>query len=1052
MTIAGIVRRYGGAIVLLVILGVTAGAVALRGLPSSIYPPLDFPRALVIAHAGSTPARAMAFIVTRPLEQAAMEVPGIRRVRSTTFRGATEISAQFMPGTDMVVALQQLQNRVAETRGALPADAQLNVERLTTAAFPILSLNVTGGLPIADLRDYAYYVMRPALARAPGVGRVDVLASDTREIEVVVDPAKLQASHVALQDVTAALRGTNVLTAIGQYPNSGQQYLAFASGQWTDLAALRQTPVAVRAASGTTIRIGDVADVFPAAPDRTTLVTGNGRDAAVVNISQQVGTNVLTVRDGVAGALAGLAQALPSGLTVTKVYDLAEFVSTALASVREAMLIGALLAIAILWLFLRDLRLTFIAATTLPLTVVATFLVMRLAGESINVMSMGGLAVAIGLVIDDAVVVVENLHRHLLTGRRGDEIERAMAEIVTPVVTSTVTTVVVFAPLGLLSGVAGDFFRALSVTLSAAVLISLALALTFVPLLVHWRYGRTDAAQATSPAPEGDAPQGSDVHANAHADTHDEEQVEAHGRLEHLFDRTQRPMLARPAWMFAAVATLALAAIVIYPRLAAGFLPQMDEGGFVIDYLSPAGTALNETDRQVRAMERIVAATPDVLAFSRRTGSELGLFATQQNKGDILVRLKPRGQRRAADVIMNELREKLHEASPALDLELLQLLSDMLGDLEGAPTPIEVKIFGDDPETLARITTDVEAKLEQTTGVVDIVGAQRGNPEVEWDVDPVAAGRLGLTVEQVAQQVSTAWLGETVTELRRTDRTVPVRVRYPDRARFDPAQFGALPIQSATGTLVPLRTLARPTMLDSQNILMRENLRGMALVTARLEGRDLGSAVQDITQMLPSIALPPGYTIELGGQLESRKQAFDELLLVLGLACALVLVVLVIEFRAFRPALVILGVAPLSFAGAFAMLALTGTELNVSSAMGLILLVGLVVKNGIVLLDYAHHLHERGTNWREAVARASRRRLRPILMTTLCTLLGLLPLALGLGVGAELQRPLALAVIGGLALSTPIVLYALPACYIALRRDGHATPTRDDNDVSHAGS
>jgi CzcA family heavy metal efflux pump len=1014
LSVAGFAQRQGRAVVLLTLLLAGAGTVVLPSLPSDIYPPLQFPRLLVIAHSGSLPARSMMMSVTRPLEQAAMEVPGIRRVRSRTFRGATEISAQFDPRTDMAGALQFLQNRVAEVRQDLPAETDLAVERLTVSAFPMLSLNLTGGLPIPDLNDYAFFVIRPALARVPGVGRVEVAASDTREIEVVTDPARLLIAGLTAADVAAALHAANRLAPVGRYADAGEEHLVLASALWSSAAEIAQTPVAVR--NGTAVRVADVAQVFPGAPDRTTLITGNGRDAAVISVSQQPGASILAVKAGIERMLAELTHTLPSGLRLSKVYDLAEFVATAIANVRDAILIGGVLAVLVLLFFLRDWRVTLVASVTLPLTVLATFLFMPLFGESINLMSMGGLAVAIGLVIDDAVVMVENIHRRLAAGRGEAAIEEATAELVAPVVGSTLTTVVVLAPLGFLSGVVGQFFRALSLTLSVSVLVSLALSLTLIPLLSHFAYRHGEHGQG-----------------------------ERRSRLEEAYARALAASVRRPWLAVAAAVLLAVLGYLLYLGMPSGFLPPMDEGGFVIDYLTPPGTALAETDRLVRKVEALVAATPEVAAFSRRTGAELGLFATQPNKGDILVRLKPRSQRhRSAEEVMAGLRPKIAEAVPAMDVEFVQLLQDMLGDLEGAPNPIEVKIFGDDPATLAALGERVQHELEGVRGVVDLVGPQRGAPETTWQVDPEAAGRAGLTVDEVASRLAAAWLGETATDLRLGDRGIPVRVRYPDRDRFDPARLARLTLRTPDGRLVPLSSVARPVVATGDGELTRENLRQVALVTARLEGRDLGSAAGEIQDRLRRLKLPVGYEAEVGGQYESQRQAFRELLLVFGTAATLVLLVLVVEFRRVIPSLILLLAAPLSFGGAFVLLRLAGSELDVSSAMGLILLVGLVVKNGIVMLDYAHRLHAEGRPFAEAVAAAARVRLRPILMTTLCTLFGLLPLALGLGAGAELQKPLALAVIGGLGLSTLVTLFAVPSAYVALRReDRRATHSSD---------
>src|SRR5215203_2438650 len=1004
-----LVVTHARAIVVLTLLVSALGLVAGASLPSDIYPPLQFPRFVIIAHAGTTPARTMMLTVTRPLEQAMMEVPGIRRVRSTTFRGASEISAQFDPATDMIVAVQQAQSRMAETRGQLPADTELTADRFTPAAFPILSLNLTGALPVPDLRDYAFYGIRPDLARVPGVGRVEVLASDTREIEVIADPSRLLTAGLTVEDVAASLKQANLLAPVGRYPSAGLQHLVLASGLWDSAAQIGDTPVLVR--NGSTLRVSDVAQVQPGTPDRTALVTGNGQPAAAISVSQQVGANVLDVREGVESRLAGLGRSLPSGLRLAKTYDLAEFVAAAVGNVRDAILLGGVLAVIVLLLFLRDWRLTLVASLTLPLTVLATFSLMQLAGQSINLMSMGGLAVAIGLVIDDAVVVVENIARRSAESPGAGALESAMAEITGPVVSSTLTTVVVFVPLGLLSGTVGDFFRALSMTLTAAVLVSLALALTLVPVLARaLGTSRLRAAEART------------------------------GVFDGLYQRTLPQMVRRPGIGAVCVALLVVLGSAFYARLGTGFLPAADEGGFVIDYLTPPGTALEETDARVRKMEAVLDRTPDVAAYSRRTGSELGLFATQQNKGDILVRLKPRGSRRPSDALVEELRERLHSVAPDVEIEFIQLLQDMIGDLEGNPTPIEVKVFGDDPDVLASAAEKLQGVVERVRGVVDVVGVQRGNPESTWHIDPVAAGRIGLSAADVAAQLSANWLGEVATDLRLADRTVPVRVRLPDADRLDPVRLMEATIRGTEGRSAPLRALAAWSESNGQSILLRENLRQMALVTARLEDRDLGGAVAELKNALGAVKLPLGYTLEVGGQYESQRRAFRELLIVFGGAIAIVFLVLVVQFQRFTPSVLILVAAPLSLGGAFGLLLLTGTELNVSSAMGLILLVGLVVKNGIVMLDYAHHLHEGGMPLHEAVPAAARVRLRPILMTTFCTLFGLLPLAFGLGAGAELQRPLALAVIGGLALSLLVTMYVVPALYVALADRGSRRP------------
>jgi CzcA family heavy metal efflux pump len=1000
MNAAALALRHSRAAVLLSAALVGGGVLAALSLPSSIYPPLQFPRIAIVAHSGTLPPQSMSLIVTRPIEQVVMAVPGVRRVRSKSIRGGAEISAQFDPATDMVTALQMVQNRVAEITGELPMGTQLQIERMTPAIFPVFIMSLTGSLPTPDLFDYANFVVKPEIARVPGAGTIEVQASDTREIEVILDPARLTAAGLTVVDVSDALLKQNTILPVGRFAESGQQHLTLASGLWKNAGEIANAPVKMK--NGATIRVSDLGTVTRGAPDRTLLVTGmNGRDAVVMNISQQIGANILDLKAGMDAVLVSLAQTLPAGIRMNRVYDLAQFVEESIVSVRDAILIGGFLAIVVLLVFLRDWRLTMIAAVTLPMAVIPTFVFMWLFGGTINLMSMGGLAVAIGLVIDDAVVVVENIHRR--AGEGGSSVIDAVQQLMAPLVSSTLTTVVVFAPLGLLSGVPGQFFRALSMSLSVAVLVSLALSISVVPLM---------ARLATS----------------------HHKPSESQGRVERFYERLLAVMVGRPVVAIVVALLLAALTVVLFYRVGTGFFPAADEGGFVLDYITPAGSALTETDRQVRKMEKIIAETPEVAAYSRRTGSELGLFATAQNTGDILVRLKPRSQRsRSAEEIISEVRDKVLETAPLVDIEFVQLLQDMLGDLEGNAEPIEVKIFGDDPARLAELAGPVEEMMNKVMGVVDVVGPQQGNPEVTWNIDPVAAGRYGLNVQDVSDQMAGNWLGEVATDLRLADRTVPVRVRLPDSFRFNPNNLPQTLIRTPEGKPIPVSEVATMERANGQGELRRENLRPMAVVSGRLEGRDLGSAVGEIQTNLSKLTLPIGYTYEIGGQYQAQVQAFRELLMVFALAVILVFTILVIQFRAWMPAILILLAAPLSLGGALLLLLFTGTDLNISSAMGIILLVGLVVKNGIMLLDFSEKLHEEGEPFELAIAHAGRIRLRPILMTTFCTLFGLLPLALGLGAGAELQKPLALAVIGGLALSTPVTLLVVPGLYAAIK-------------------
>ena len=1003
MNVVRFCRENRYAVFLLTAFLMVGGVFAVFTLPSNIYPELNFPRVVVLVHSGDLSPEAMLLNVTRPLEEAASTVQGVRRVRSRTIRGACEISVLFAPDMDMQYALQLVQGSVSEQRGILPLNSEIQVERVSPATFPVFSVILNGSVPARDLRDYAYYVLRPIFSRVTGVGSVEVMASDTREVSVIVDPQKLLTHHLSLLEVSDRLKATNQITSVGRLPLNYQQYLVLTTGQFTNLEDIRNTVITVE--GQTSVLLREVAQVEDGVADRTMLVTGNGQPATLFNISRQIGGNILQIVGDLKQQIATLGSAIPATLRLSVVYDLAEFVGEAIANVRDAILIGALLAVVILYVFLREPKATMVATTALPLSVVGTFFFVKMFGGTLNLMSLGGLAIAIGLIIDDAVVVIENIYRHLGAGESPVlAAENGTRELLGAVIGSTATTLVVFLPLGLLKGVVGDFFGALSLTLGVSVLLSLVFSLTVIPLLSQTMLT---------------------------AESHKASSEKLLGPVLVVYERAVRWALGHKKMVGLGALLALLLAGFLYTRLETGFLPEMDEGGFVLDYWTPAGTSLAETDKILHDVEQRIQGLPEVAAFSRRTGAELGPFVTSQNRGDVLIKLKPRGQRsRAIDDVINDLRAQVEKAHPAVTFEFVQILQDMLGDLEGSPEPVEVKIFGTSQATLEDAVGRVGEKIQKIEGIADYKAIMKGNPEMVFHVDPGATGRVGMTVDQVTQQVSAGLLGVSDTVLREADRTIDVRVRYPDSFRFDYNALRQFPVVTPDKKVVPLESLAKMEELRGVSELNRENLRLMISLTARLENRDLGSAIRDVQAVMKSTPLPLGCTYEIGGQYASQQASFRDLAWVLTLGLAAVFSVLVIQFRSLRPALIILSAAPLSLLGVFAMLEVTGTPLNVSSFMGIILMVGLVVKNGIILFEYVLKLREeQHLPLEEALVQAGRIRVRPILMTTLATLFGLLPLALGLGSGAELQKPLALAVIGGLLLSTFITLLVMPLLY-----------------------
>ena len=1003
-------NRY--AIYLFTLLLVAGGVVAIFTLPNNIYPEVTFPRVVILAHSGDLSPDVMLLNVTRPLEESVITVQGVYRVRSRTIRGNAEISVLFNPNADIQYGFQLVDGQVNQVRGDLPADTQLEVSRVTPAVFPVFSLILNGDVPGQDLRDYAYYVLRPLFSRVQGVGGIQVQATDTREVSVIVNPQKMLAHRLSLVDVSDRLKTINLINSVGRLQKDYQQYLVLTTSQFTSLDDIRSAVISVE--GSVPVRLSDIAEVSDGVADRVILVTGNGRPAALISISRQIGGNILRVVSQVKDLAAHLGSAIPSTLHLSVVYDLAQFVTESIANVRDAILIGSGLAVLILFLFLREGRTTIIAATTLPLCVISTFFFVRLFGGTINVMSLGGLAIAIGLIIDDAVVIIENIYRHLGLGATPDRAaEEGTRELLGPVIGSTATTLVVFLPLSFLTGFVGDFFRALCLTLGVSVLLSLLFAITLIPLLSQsWltaRAYRPSSSRFIEP-------------------------------VNRAYERAVRWSLRHRVVVALSVVGVVALTVALYTRLETGFLPEMDEGGYVVDYLTEAGTSLAETDRIVRQIENIVAKSPETEAFSRRTGAEMGLFATEQNTGDILVKLKPPSQRdRSTAEVISDIRAQIRQSVSGVEVEFVQILADMLGDLQGSPEPVEVKIFGPDMSTLERTADQIAPLIEKIPGIVDFKSIQKGNPEIVFHVDPTLAGRNGMTVEQVSAQVSAGLLGLSETQLRQADRTIDIRVRFPDSFRYDYNQIRQFPIETPNKQVVPLSALGTVEQIRGENSLERENERLMVVLTARLENRDLGGAIRDVQAVMSGTPLPTGVTYEIGGQYESQQSSFRELLYVLALAAGGVFTVLVMQFREFRPALIILSAAPLSLLGVFAMLEATGTPLNVSSFMGIILMMGLVVKNGIILFEYVHKLwKDEGMPLSEALIQAGRVRVRPILMTTLATLFGLLPLALGIGAGAELQKPLALAVIGGLLLSTFVTLLAMPVLYSLLERSEDA--------------
>lgn len=978
------------------------GVAAYTTFPVAILPDVSFPRVVVQADAADMPSKMVEATIEQPLENAISAVPGVSRITSRTKRGSTEVSIDFQWGTNILTAEQMVNARVQQVRTTFPAGVTTETERMNPTVFPVVGLTLDStSLSPSQLYNLAQYTIRPRLSRVYGVARVVVQGGRQQEVEVICNPQRLAALHLSINDVTTAVTKSNSVNAVGRMNFRYLQFQVLVNGLVDDVNQLKSIAVATR--SGQPILLKDVASVTLNVADQNTVVSANGKESVLMNVIRQPQANCVLMASGVRDEIAKLKGDLPPNTRIGVFYDQSVLVQEAIKSVSDDVLIGALLAVVVLVGFLRNIRATILTAAIIPVTILITFLLMRLAGLSLDLMTLGALAVAIGLVIDDAIVVVENIFKHLGPGvSLRQAVVAASSEIAKPMISSTLTTVVVFLPLSLLQGVAGAFFTALAVTLAISLMVSLGLALFASPSL---------CAAFLKPITE-----------------HHKEGPFARG-----YQKVLESVLKRRFLVPIGAVILLLATYGIAGRLTSGFMPDMDEGAFILDYKMPPGTKLAETNRVLNQVDHILETTPEVQSFSRRTGTELGFSITEPNTGDFAVMLKTNRNRRIDDVI-GDVRKRISQDVPGLDIDFSQVLQDLIGDLSGSPAPIEVKVFGKDKTADEAAAKTLADKIGQIKGIADIQnGITESGPEYELKVDPVVAGRLGLTADDIATQAGNALLGSVATSYLQGDREVPVRVRYPQTFWSSPDQLSQLPITLGNGQNVPFGSLGSLVNVAGSTESFRENQQRLVRITGRLDNLDLGTAVKKIKDVIASTPMPPGVTTKIGGAYESQQQSFNNLIEVLLIAVLLVYTVMLFQFGSFTAPTVILLVMPLGLFGAVLALWVTGVALNVSSLMGAIMLVGIVVKNGILLLDRAQEAERDGLGPIEAVKDAAKQRLRPILMTTLTAILGLVPLALGIGAGAEMQQPLAITVIGGLAFSTLITLIAAPTLYASFR-------------------
>jgi multidrug efflux pump subunit AcrB len=1042
--------RHSKSIIFLILTLAVVGVYEALSLPIAVFPATNFPRIIVGVDNGVMPIEQMEVTITRPLENAVNSVPGLEDVRSVTSRGSAEIDLSFNWSVDMPQTLQLVNSEIARIQSTLPSTAQIESHRLDFASFPILGYSLTSEkIPQTQLWEIATYDMKPRLNRLNGVATVLVQGGQQPEFQVTPDPSKMLRAHVTVQDILDAANHTNIVDSPGLLSRNHQLFLGLVDSQVHNADDIGN--MVIKNVGDAPVRVHDIGTVAASAAPNYTVVTANGKPAVLLSISRQPESNTVEVANLVHQEIETLRPKLPAGVDLNVFYDQSNIVRESIGSVRDAIIIGLLLAGFIIWLFLRDVGTALMTGLVIPVAIFVTFIAMKMLGQSFNMMTLGGLAAAGGLVIDDAIVVVENIVLHRDGGEgRLEAVNSALKELTVPLIGSTLTPIVVFLPLISITGVTGTFFRALAIAMSVSLLTSLALALTWSTNLGVYliRRGHGEEHAAPEHAPSEDSEDAEFEHMRRMMAA--EEESLRGGLFEKIivfYERWLRRALEHPIWLGAFCVILVAVSYLCYSQLGTDLLPHMDEGGFILDYVMPPGSSLQETNRVVTHVENIIKSVPEVENTSRRTGLQLGLAAvTEPNTGDIAVKLKDKRSRPIDDIIA-DVRGKVTTQEPALDVEFTQVLQDMISDLTGAPQPIVVQLFSPDVDQLTAWAPRVadalgRIQINYKKPIVDVedgIDNTTSGPAVVFTVNPAAAAKAGFTTDQLTTVAASIVDGEPATApMIINDKPYTLRVRYPATSRSSLEAMNNTMIVNGNGGSATLGSVSTFTELPGQTEILRDNLQQEKEVTARLEGIDLGRGIAAVQKAVNDLHLPPSIRVAYGGTYKEQQKSFHDLVVVLLLALVLIFLVLLFEFRSFSAPLAILSSAVLSTSGVFFALYITRTDFNVASFMGLIMVLGIVAKNGILLLDANQKFRGVGFAAEEAMIQAGRRRLRPIVMTAMAAVAGMLPLSLAIGAGSQMLQPLAIAVIGGILISMVLSLIITPAIQFYMEREKEA--------------
>ena len=991
-------------------------------LPSSVFPQTDFPRIVILADNGVMPGDEMMARITRPIEEAMKDIPGSKTIKSATGRGSAEISVFFDWKTDMVQSELYVLSRLSQIQQTLPSTTETRVFRMTFSSFPIIGVSLTSKTrDLTALWETARYDLKPRFLRIPGVARVDIVGGRAAEYHVIIDPIRLQSAHTGLSEVTLALEKNNLISPGGMHEENHKLYLTVLDGRLRTPHDIEK--FTIKSVNGHPIRICDIARVEYGPKPVFNIVTADGENAVLLNIRSQPDGSTLDISRQLKETINKLRRDAPPDFNLAFFYDQSNIVRESVKSVWEAIIFGLILSITILFLFLKSWRSTFVATIVIPVTIMITLLAMKIMHLSFNLMTLGGIAAAIGVVIDDAIVVVEAIHVRLGSGlKRTTAVQSAIAYIFRPLITSTLTPVVVFIPLAFLDGITGVFFRALAMTMVVSLLTSLILAITFTPSLA-----------------------GSFM--RVHYTTHNT--IIVGGRMMRFLGHIYRSVLTfalRFRYGTAVVSILLiLTGIRLYDHLESEFLPAMDEGGFVIDYQGRPGTSLTETDNALREAEKIIRSLSDIESYSRRTGARLALAIAEPHTGDFLIKLKP-DRKHSTEDVMIKLRHLLNNRVPSIEWDFPTVLGDLIGDLMWSPKPIEVKLFSTDTAFLKSKAPEIEAALQKIDGVVDTFSGlvYTGN-SLNFRLRQNEAQRFGITAESIAAILNTAMLGHISSYVLQDDRIIDIRVLVDPHYINKIETLKELPIRTPDDQIIKLSQVADIVKKPGNLELHREDMRQLVAITARTEGRDMGSVMKDIREKISGDTSIPAGSIEFGGLYQQQQESFHKLLIVLLAALVLVFTVLMIDFRSFAEPFAIIAGSLLALPGTIIALYITNTSLNVVSLLGAIIGIGIVAKNGILMLDQVEQFRREGMTLNEALITSGQRRLRPVLMTSLTTLLGMLPLAYGIGASADMLRPLAIAIMGALFISVLLSLIATPVYYHYLISTGFPGFTKNES-------